>query len=43
MIKNLTKTIQEDEITKLMARLIIKRLRKKGVPIDLELAEIVGS
>ena len=43
MMKNLIKAIQEDKITKLMARFIVRKLRKKGVPIDPKLAELVNS
>ena len=43
MIKSLVKAIREDKITKQVARLIVRKLRKKGVPIDPELAEIVAS
>jgi hypothetical protein len=42
-MKSLIKAIREGKITKSMARLIIRKLRKKGVPIDPELAEIVAS
>ena len=43
MMKNLIKAIREGKITKPMARFIVKKLKKKGVPIDPELAEIVAS
>ena len=43
MMKSLVKAIREGKITKSMARLIVRKLRKKGVPIDPELAEIVAS
>ena len=43
MMKSLIKAIREGRITKQMARLIVRRLRKKGIPIDPELAEIVAS
>ena len=43
MMKSLIKAIREGRITKQMARLIVRRLRKKGLPIDPELAEIVAS
>lgn len=43
MMKSLVKAIREGKITKPMARFIVRKLRKKGVPIDLELAEIVAS
>ena len=43
MMKSLIKAIREGKITKAMARLIIRKLRKKGVPIDPELVEIAAS
>jgi len=43
MMKSLIKAIREGKITKSMGRVIVRRVRKKGVPIDPELAEIVGS
>lgn len=43
MMKSLVKAIQEGKITKPMARFIVRKLRKKGVLIDPELAEIVAS
>nr|YP_010448174.1 hypothetical protein NRL27_pgp025 [Nitzschia dubiiformis]UTQ75655.1 hypothetical protein [Nitzschia dubiiformis] len=43
MMRSLIKAIREGKITKSMARLIVRRLRKKGIPIDPELAEIVSS
>ena len=43
MMKSLIKAIREGRILKQMARLIVRRLRKKGVPINTELAEIVAS
>lgn len=43
MMRSLIKAIREGKITKPMARLIVRKLRKKGVPIDPELAEIVAS
>ena len=42
MMKSLIKAIREGKITKPMGRLIVKKLRKKGIPIDPELAEIVA-
>ena len=42
MMRSLIKAIREGKITKSMARLIVRKLRKKGVPIDPELAEIVA-
>ena len=43
MIRNLIESIREGIITKPMARLIVRKLRKKGVPIDPELIELVNS
>lgn len=43
MMKNLIKAIQEGKITRPMARLIVRKLRKKGISIDPKLAELVNS
>ena len=43
VLEALYRLFQEGKITKSMARLIVRRLIKKGVPIDPELAEIVAS
>jgi hypothetical protein len=43
MMRSLIKAIREGKITKPMARFIVRKLRKKGVPIDPELAELVAS
>lgn len=43
MMQSLIKAIQEGKISKAVARLIIRRLRKKGIPVDPELADIVAS
>lgn len=43
MMKSLIKAIREGKITKPMARLIVRKLRKKGVTIDPELAGLVES
>lgn len=43
MMRNLIKAIREGKISKAMARLIIRRLKKKGIAIDPELADIVAS
>jgi len=43
MMENLIKAIQEGKITKAMARFIIRKLRKKGIPIDSRLTELVNS
>lgn len=43
MMRSLIKAIREGKITKPMARFIVRKLRKKGVPIDPELTELVAS
>ena len=43
MMRSLIKAIREGKITKPMARFIVRKLIKKGVPIDPELAELVAS
>ena len=43
MMRSLIKAIREGKIAKPMARSIVRKLRKKGVPIDPELAELVAS
>ena len=43
MMRSLIKAIREGKITKPMARFIVRKLRKKGVPIDPELVELVNS
>ena len=43
MMRSLIKAIREGKITKPMARFIVRKLRKKGLPIDPELAELVES
>ena len=43
MMKSLIKAIREGKISKAMARLIVRRLRKKGILIDPELANLVAS
>lgn len=43
MMKSLIEAIREGKITKAMARFIIRKLRKKGIPVDPELAELAGS
>lgn len=42
MMKNLIKAIQEGKISKPMGRFIVRKLRKKGVPIDPKLYELVN-
>lgn len=43
MMKSLIEAIRKGKITKSMARLIARKLRKKGIPIDPELAEMIAS
>lgn len=43
MMRSLIKAIREGKISKAMARFIVRKLRKKGIPIDPELVEIVSS
>ena len=43
MMRNLIKAIREGKISKAMARFIVRRLKKKGILIDPELADIVAS
>ena len=43
MTGSLIKAIREGKITKPMARFIVRKLRKKGVPIDPELIELINS
>lgn len=43
LLKNLIKAIKEGRISKEIGRLIVRRLQKKGVPIDPELLEVVSS
>jgi hypothetical protein len=43
LLKNLIKAIKEGKIPKVIARIIIRKLRKKGVAIDPELLEVVVS
>lgn len=43
MMRSLIKAIREGKITKPMARVMIRKLRKAGVTIDPELAELVAS
>ena len=42
LMRSLIKAIREGKITKPMARFIIRKLKKKGIPIDPELAELVA-
>jgi len=43
MIKNLIKAIKDGKISKQLARLIIRRLRKLNIPIDPELIDAVAA
>jgi hypothetical protein len=43
LLKNLIKAIKEGKIPKVIARIIVRKLRKKGVAIDPELLEVVVS
>lgn len=43
LLKNLIKAIKEGRISKVIGRAIIRRLKKKGLPIDPELLEVVSS
>ena len=43
MMQSLIKAIREGKISKVMGRLIVRRLRKKGILVDPELADIVAS
>jgi len=43
MMRSLIKAIREGKISKAMARLIVRKLKKKGILIDPELADIVAS
>lgn len=43
LLNNLIQAIKDGKITKEMARLIIRRLQRRGVPIDPELIEIANS
>jgi hypothetical protein len=43
LLKNLIKAIKEGKIPKAIARIIVRKLRKKGIAIDPELLEVVVS
>ena len=43
MMQSLIKAIREGKISRVIGRLIVRRLRKRGILIDSELAEIVAS
>ena len=42
-MKGLIEAVREGKITKQVARIIVRRLKKKGVPVDPELIELVAS
>ena len=43
IMKNLIKAIREGRISKILGRAIVRKLKRKGLPIDPELAELVYS
>ena len=43
LLRNLIKAIKQGKISKVVGRAIIRKLRKKGIPVDPELVEIVNS
>ena len=43
IMKGLIEAVREGKITKQVARIIVRRLKRKGVPIDPELIELVAS
>jgi hypothetical protein len=43
LLKNLIQAIKEGRISKAIGRSIVRRLQKKGIPIDPELLEVVSS
>ena len=43
LLKNLINAIKQGKISKVLARAIIRRLKRKGLPIDPELIDIVSS
>lgn len=43
MISNLIRAIREGQISKSMGRLIVRRLKKKGIPVDPELIDVIAS
>ena len=43
IMKGLIEAVREGKITKRVARIIVRRLKRKGVPIDPELIELVAS
>jgi hypothetical protein len=43
LLENLIQSIKEGRISKAMGRSIVRRLQKKGIPIDPELLEVVSS
>jgi hypothetical protein len=43
ILKNLIKAIRKGKISKIVGRAIIKKLKKKGLPIDPELLDVINS
>ena len=43
ILKNLIKAIKQGKISKVVARAIIRQLKKKGLPVDPELLQVVNS
>jgi hypothetical protein len=43
ILKNLIKAIKQGKISKVVGRAIIRKLKKKGLPVDPELLEVVNS
>lgn len=43
ILKNLLKAIKEGRVSKIVGRTIIRKLKKRGLPIDPELLEVVNS
>ena len=43
IMKGLIEAVREGKITKQVARIIVRRLKRKGVPVDPELIELVAS
>lgn len=42
LLKNLLKAVKEGKISKAMCRLIVRRLRKKGIAVDPKLLEAIS-
>ena len=43
LLKNLIKAIKDGKISKALGRALVRRLQKKGIPVDPELLEVVNS